>query len=243
MKKAPDAWANMSGSAQYPDVRGTVRFYQTVYGALVIAEIRGLPQGNTICERPIFAFHIHDGETCKTHNGMNPNPNGSMNPTPNGSMNSNPNGSMNQNPNGNMSQNPNGNMSQNPNGNMSQNPNGSMNSNPNGSMNSNPNGSMNQNPNGSMSQNPNGNGEPFPMSGTHYNPHNCPHPYHAGDMPPLFGTNGYAFLSFITSRFKVNEIIGKTVIIHSSPDDFTTQPSGNSGTKIACGVIIGKKPF
>jgi Cu-Zn family superoxide dismutase len=82
--------------------------------------------------------------------------------------------------------------------------------------------------------------DPFPSSGTHYNPNNCPHPYHAGDMPPLFGANGYAFLTFVTSRFTVNEIIGKTIIIHSMPDDFTTNPSGNSGEKIACGVIVSR---
>lgn len=72
---------------------------------------------------------------------------------------------------------------------------------------------------------------------THYNPKDCPHPYHAGDMPPLFGNNGEAFMAFMTDRFTIEEIIGKTVIIHSNPDDFTTQPSGNSGVKIACGVI------
>lgn len=42
---------------------------------------------------------------------------------------------------------------------------------------------------------------------------------------------------FMTDRFTVNEVIGKTVIIHLHPDDFATQPSGNSGEKIACGVI------
>lgn len=72
---------------------------------------------------------------------------------------------------------------------------------------------------------------------THYNPNDCPHPYHAGDMPPLFGANGTAISVFLTDRFSVKEIIGKTVIIHSDPDDFTTQPAGNSGVKIACGVI------
>lgn len=72
---------------------------------------------------------------------------------------------------------------------------------------------------------------------THYNPKDCPHPYHAGDMPPLFGNNGEAFMAFMTDRFTVEEIIGKTVIIHSNPDDFTTQPGGNSGEKIACGRI------
>lgn len=79
--------------------------------------------------------------------------------------------------------------------------------------------------------------DPFADAMTHYNPDNCPHPYHAGDLPPLFGANGYAFSSFLTDRFSVKQIIGKTIIIHSSPDDFTTQPAGNSGKKIACGVI------
>ncbi len=78
---------------------------------------------------------------------------------------------------------------------------------------------------------------PFANAGAHYNPDNCPHPYHAGDLPPLFGNNGLAFQSVFTDRFTVDEIIGRTVIVHISPDDFTTQPSGNSGEEIACGQI------
>ena len=77
----------------------------------------------------------------------------------------------------------------------------------------------------------------FANVGTHYNPHNCPHPYHIGDLPPLIENNGYAYMSVLIDKFTINDIIGKTVIIHDSPDDFTSQPSGNSGTKIACGVI------
>lgn len=80
--------------------------------------------------------------------------------------------------------------------------------------------------------------DPFADAMTHYNPNGCPHPYHAGDMPPLFGANGVAFSEFLTNRFSLKEIVGKSVIIHSNPDDFTTQPSGNSGEKIACGVIV-----
>lgn len=71
----------------------------------------------------------------------------------------------------------------------------------------------------------------------HYNPNDCPHPYHAGDMPPLFGINGRAFLTFMTDRFCVDEILGRTIIIHKMSDDFHTQPSGNAGEKIACGII------
>ena len=82
--------------------------------------------------------------------------------------------------------------------------------------------------------------DPFKNALTHYNPKGYPHPYHAGDMPPLFGEKGKAFSAFMTKRFSVEDIIGKTVIIHSMPDDFTTQPAGNSGEKIACGIIRRK---
>lgn len=78
---------------------------------------------------------------------------------------------------------------------------------------------------------------PFSMTKNHYNPGGCMHPYHAGDMPPLFGVQGYAFMEFLTDRFTVREILGKTVVVHEGVDDFTTQPSGNAGAKIACGVI------
>ncbi|EOS26129.1 hypothetical protein C806_01345 [Lachnospiraceae bacterium 3-1] len=79
--------------------------------------------------------------------------------------------------------------------------------------------------------------DPYANAGAHYNPSLCPHPAHEGDMPPLFGYNGSAWMMYYTDRFTISNIIGKTVIIHSQPDDFTTQPSGNSGTKIACGTI------
>ena len=80
--------------------------------------------------------------------------------------------------------------------------------------------------------------DPFADTGGHYNPSHCPHPEHAGDLPPLFGNQGYAFMVLLSDRFSVDEIIGRTVVIHSSPDDFTSQPSGNSGEKIACGKIL-----
>lgn len=79
--------------------------------------------------------------------------------------------------------------------------------------------------------------DPFANADGHYNPENCPHPYHAGDLPPLFSANGKAVLSVLTNRFTIPEIIGKVIIIHSKPDDFITQPAGNSGEKIACGII------
>ena len=79
---------------------------------------------------------------------------------------------------------------------------------------------------------------PFADAKGHYNPRGCNHPFHAGDLPPLFGNDGYAYLSVFTNRFNVDEIVGRTVIIHEMPDDFKTQPGGDSGARIACGVIV-----
>ncbi len=77
----------------------------------------------------------------------------------------------------------------------------------------------------------------FARTGDHYNPTASPHPDHAGDLVPLLGNQGYAWTSFYDKRFSIEDIMGRSVIIHSQPDDFTTQPSGNSGTKIGCGII------
>ena len=79
--------------------------------------------------------------------------------------------------------------------------------------------------------------EPFADAKGHLNPGGCPHPQHAGDLPPLYGGKGHAWSAFLTDRFTVGEILGRTVILHSDPDDFTTQPAGNAGSRIACGVI------
>ncbi len=83
-------------------------------------------------------------------------------------------------------------------------------------------------------------GTNFSGSKGHYNPSSAPHPQHAGDLPPLMLCGAMAHSSVLTDRFNINDIIGRTVVIHNMPDDFTTQPAGNSGEKIACGVI--KKP-
>ena len=80
--------------------------------------------------------------------------------------------------------------------------------------------------------------DPFADAFSHYNPNACEHPFHSGDLPPLFGNNGYALSVFLTNRFSLDEIIGRTIIIHLNPDDFTSQPAGHSGTKIACGNIV-----
>ncbi|WP_346929446.1 superoxide dismutase family protein [Clostridium sp.] len=80
--------------------------------------------------------------------------------------------------------------------------------------------------------------DPFMSAGTHWNPTNQPHPYHYGDLPPLMSSNGTAAMSVYISRFFIPDVIGKAIIIHENADDFVSQPAGNSGKKLACGVIM-----
>lgn len=75
----------------------------------------------------------------------------------------------------------------------------------------------------------------FSSAGGHYG--GDAHPMHKGDMPVLLSSSGDAFMVFLTDRFTVSEIIGKSVIVHHDPDDFTSQPAGDSGKRIVCGVI------
>lgn len=144
----PSAVAVIDGGSSYPEINGTVRFYEVTKGVIVVADLCGLPTTEDKCKSPVFGFHIHEGSSCIGNEN-----------------------------------------------------------------------------------------DEFANTGAHYDPHMCLHPYHAGDMAPLFGADGVAFLAFLTDRFTVEEIIGKTVVIHEHPDDFMTQPSGNSGKKIACGTI------
>ena len=55
--------------------------------------------------------------------------------------------------------------------------------------------------------------DPFSNAMAHYNPGGCEHPYHAGDLPVLFENNGFAFSIFLTNRFTVNEVIGRTITV------------------------------
>ncbi|MEO5844827.1 MAG: superoxide dismutase family protein [Caldimonas sp.] len=82
-------------------------------------------------------------------------------------------------------------------------------------------------------------------SGGHLNPTGKPHgppggERHAGDLPALKADA--AGNATIDSRVRgqpagPNEFAGKALIVHLSADDYTTQPTGNSGARIACGVI------
>ena len=82
-----------------------------------------------------------------------------------------------------------------------------------------------------------GNGDPFAAALGHFNPEGCDHSRHAGDMPSLLGCKGRAYQLFLTDRFELDEVIGRAVIIHAMPDDMKTQPAGNAGERIACGLI------
>lgn len=78
---------------------------------------------------------------------------------------------------------------------------------------------------------------PFTAAGEHWNPTNQPHGNHAGDFPVVFSNDGVARMSFFTNKFRAWDTIGKSVIIHQNPDDYRTQPAGDAGKRLACGVI------
>lgn len=141
----PRAAAEIKGSTMYPDLRGTVFFYEVPNGGILIeAELFGLPNTEILATPVFYGFHIHENGDCSNQ---------------------------------------------------------------------------------------------FANTGGHYNPKNNPHPHHAGDMPPLISKDGYAWLAFYNDEWELYEIIGKSVVIHKDADDFVTQPSGNAGEMIGCGVI------
>ncbi len=80
-------------------------------------------------------------------------------------------------------------------------------------------------------------GYDFSQAGGHWNKNSNPHGNHTGDLPALFSNGGRAKMLVFTDKFKPSEAIGKSVVIHLSPDDYKTEPSGNTGVRIACGTI------
>jgi len=84
-------------------------------------------------------------------------------------------------------------------------------------------------------------------TGGHFNPGGQPHgpqsaPHHGGDMPSLKAdAAGNAQASFqiegVSVATGIDGLLGRGVIVHAKPDDYATQPTGNSGARIACGVI------
>lgn len=111
----PHAMAEISGSEDYPEIKGRAYFLQTNEGVLMMVEVFGLPTSK-LCEGGIFGFHIHEGWLCR-------------------------------------------------------------------------------------------------------------------------GNEEDAFMIVLTDNFFVEEVVGRTIIVHSKVDDFTSQPAGNAGTKMACGQI------
>lgn len=143
----PEAYAEIKGNANYPDLEGSIQFYGVHGGTIVVANIKNMPDDDNF-----HGFHVHEGANCT----------------------------------------------------------------------------------GTMA-------DPFANAGLHYNPTNMPHPNHVGDLPPVLSSNGVVFSVFYTNRFFPEDIIGKTIIVHELPDDFTTQPSGDAGMMIACGEIKEKE--
>ena len=82
----------------------------------------------------------------------------------------------------------------------------------------------------------------------HFNPAGKAHGHHggsdrhAGDMPNLVADNGgKATLTADLDMLALNEgpagIVKRSVVIHADPDDYKSQPAGNSGKRVACGTI------
>lgn len=149
--RRPFAHADLRGSSEHPNIKGTVDFFATPLGVVVSTQVSGLPYDkDDPCAPQIYGFHIHNAGKCT----------------------------------------------------------------------------------GSAEA-------PFEDAGAHFDKHGCAHPAHSGDLPPLFGNQGYAWSAVLTDRFFPEDVMGRSVIVHAEADDFRTDPSGNSGKRIACGIIIG----
>jgi Cu-Zn family superoxide dismutase len=84
-------------------------------------------------------------------------------------------------------------------------------------------------------------------AGAHFNPTGAPHAgpddqeRHVGDLGNIEvredGTAVYKRVDKLVALNGPNSVIGRSVIIHAAPDDLTSQPSGNAGARVGCGVI------
>jgi Cu-Zn family superoxide dismutase len=89
----------------------------------------------------------------------------------------------------------------------------------------------------------------FKSAGDHFNPTSQQHgdpvmpPHHLGDLPNLVADD--AGKAPVNARIEgatlgdggPNDLVGRAVVVHAQPDDYKTQPAGNSGDRVACGVI------
>lgn len=81
-------------------------------------------------------------------------------------------------------------------------------------------------------------------AGGHFNPggnqHNSPDAddRHMGDMGNIMAdSNGFASLEYVDSTIRMDQILGRGIIVHAGEDDLSSQPSGAAGPRVACGVI------
>lgn len=95
-------------------------------------------------------------------------------------------------------------------------------------------------------QNPKCEGPDFKSAGGHFNPTDKKHGFdnpeghHAGDMRNItVGADGKAAVQVEDSDVTLEQLLanGGAIVIHAKADDYKTDPSGNSGDRIACGVI------
>jgi Cu-Zn family superoxide dismutase len=91
----------------------------------------------------------------------------------------------------------------------------------------------------------------FESAGGHFNPGKAQHGYmnpkgpHAGDLPnihvPAGGQLEFQFIADGTAlksgRSSLLDGDGSALVVHASPDDYRTDPAGNAGDRIACGVV------
>ena len=84
----------------------------------------------------------------------------------------------------------------------------------------------------------------FTSAGGHFNPqtkkhgHKNPEGAHAGDLPNLtVGADGTGSIETPAAGVALKDVAGLALVIHADPDDETTDPTGNSGARVACGVI------
>lgn len=91
-------------------------------------------------------------------------------------------------------------------------------------------------------------------AGDHFNPGSMPHggpdgtSLHAGDMGNLVAdAQGNAQLTMLSKHVTLDNgpmgIVGRAVIVHENEDDLTSQPAGNAGSRVACGVIALTTPM
>jgi superoxide dismutase, Cu-Zn family len=81
-------------------------------------------------------------------------------------------------------------------------------------------------------------------AGGHFNPSGAKHGQHAGDLGNInVASGGTGTMTIATALINLNEghdrsVVGRSVVVHAGRDDGVTDPSGNSGARMLCGVIV-----